>query len=72
MCRAANSLHSGRLKWLESTLSDADLQRVVATWDSMPEAIRIAVMALVGTISRPTEHLLVSAQHKRPSADETA
>jgi hypothetical protein len=50
MCRAASALHSGRLQWLQSPLNDADLQRIIATLDAMPEAIRFAVMALVGIV----------------------
>jgi|GEM_PF-5395744 len=49
MCRAANALHSGCFQWLESALNDAYLQQVIATWSDMPEAIRIAIMALVRT-----------------------
>jgi hypothetical protein len=49
MCRAANALHSGRLKWLESALNDADLQRVIATWDVLPEAIQRAILGLVNS-----------------------
>jgi hypothetical protein len=45
MCRAANALHSRRYQWLQMALRDADLQRVAAAWEAMPEAIRIAVMA---------------------------
>jgi hypothetical protein len=49
MGRAANALHSGRLKWLESALIDANLQRVITTWDTLPEAIRRAILALIGS-----------------------
>jgi hypothetical protein len=47
--RAALALHSGCFKWLESALNDADLRRVVAAWDGMPEAIRRALVALIGS-----------------------
>jgi hypothetical protein len=47
MCRAANALHSGRLKWLESALNDADLQRVIAAWAGLSAPIRAAVIAVV-------------------------
>ena len=49
MCRAANALHSGRFKWLEPALNDADLQRVVAAWANLPEPIRAALVAMVAT-----------------------
>jgi hypothetical protein len=28
---------------------DADLQRVISAWDGLPEAIRRAILALIGT-----------------------
>jgi hypothetical protein len=31
------------------SLLDADLQRVIAAWDGLPEAIRKALVALVGS-----------------------
>ena len=45
--RAALALHSGCFKWLELALNDADLRRLVAAWDELPEAIRRAVISLV-------------------------
>jgi len=47
MCRAANVLHSRRFQWLELALNDADLQRVMAAWATLPDPIRKAVKALV-------------------------
>ncbi|MGD9721503.1 MAG: hypothetical protein AB7O59_09865 [Pirellulales bacterium] len=52
MCRAANALHSGRLQWLESALTDADLQRVILAWGTLPEAMRRAVLAIVDTCKK--------------------
>jgi hypothetical protein len=72
MCRAANALHSGRFQWLQTALNDADLQRVIATWDAMPEAIRIAVMALVGTVVPSPETTSVQGKLSRPGMNETA
>jgi hypothetical protein len=48
MCRAANALQTGRLKWLEMSLNDADLRRVILGWDALPEAIRTVIVILVG------------------------
>lgn len=47
-CRAARALQTGRLQWLESALNDADLQRVIAAWADLPDAIRRAMLALIG------------------------
>jgi hypothetical protein len=47
MCRAANALHSGCLKWLEFALNDTDLRRVILAWPSRSDAIRRAILALV-------------------------
>jgi hypothetical protein len=46
MCRAANALHFGRFQWLETALNDADLQRVIASWATMPAATKRAVIAV--------------------------
>jgi hypothetical protein len=48
--RAALALHPGCFKWLELALNDADLQRVIEAWGGLPEAIRRAMLALVGSI----------------------
>jgi hypothetical protein len=47
MCRAANALHSGRFKWLESALNDTELQRVLTAWANLPQPIRAALVAMV-------------------------
>jgi hypothetical protein len=49
MCRAANALQAGRLRWLELALNDAELQRLIVAWSSVPNAIRKAVVALIGS-----------------------
>jgi len=49
MCRAANALHSGRLDWLALAFNDTNLQRVIAAWGNLPEPVRKAMMALVGS-----------------------
>jgi hypothetical protein len=43
---AANALHPEFLGCLEMALTDADLQRVLAAWEHLPEAIRRAILAL--------------------------
>ena len=48
-CRAALALHFGRPGWLELASADADLQRVVTAWTDLPDAIRRALIALVGS-----------------------
>jgi hypothetical protein len=48
-CRAARALHFRRTEWLELASSDADLQRVIATWGNLPEPIRRAILVLVGS-----------------------
>jgi hypothetical protein len=45
---AANALHPEFLKCLEVALIDADLQSVIVAWDRLPEAMRKAILALVG------------------------
>jgi hypothetical protein len=47
MCRAANALHAGILNWLETASNDIGLQRVIASWDGLPAAIRKAIVALI-------------------------
>jgi hypothetical protein len=44
------ALHTGCFKWLELAFTDADLQRVIAAWGDMLDAIRRAVLALVGSL----------------------
>ena len=46
---AARALHSGRLNCPYLASLDADLQRVIAAWDGLPDAIRKAVLALIGS-----------------------
>jgi hypothetical protein len=46
---AARALHSGGLNCHFLTSVDADLQRVIAAWDGLPEAIRRATLALIGS-----------------------
>lgn len=48
--RAANALHSEVTSCPEVASADPELQRVVASWDALPEAIRAAVLALIGTV----------------------
>ena len=47
-CRAARVLQPGRSNWLDTSSLDADLQRVIVAWDLLPEAVRTAVLALIG------------------------
>jgi hypothetical protein len=49
-CRAAPALHFGCPDWLETASHDADLQRVIAAWGDLPEAIRRALLALIGSL----------------------
>jgi hypothetical protein len=49
MCRAANALQTGRLKWLELALNDAELQHVLQIWKSLSLPIRRAILAIVST-----------------------
>jgi hypothetical protein len=46
--RAARALYVGGPNCPALALLDSDLQRVIAAWEGLPEAIRMAVMALVG------------------------
>lgn len=48
MCRAANALHLGRLRWLEMALNDVDLRGVIAAWGGLPDNVRRAVTVLIG------------------------
>ena len=47
--RAAIALQSGGTTCLDLTAADADLQRVVSAWPSLPDAIKRAVLAVVAT-----------------------
>jgi hypothetical protein len=49
-CRAARALHLCRPEWLELAWHDAELQRVVAAWGDLPQGIRRAMLALVGSL----------------------
>lgn len=46
-CRAALALQMARSEWLDLAPVDAGLQRVIAVWDRLPDAIRLAIAALV-------------------------
>jgi hypothetical protein len=46
---AAMALHCESSNCLSLASIDADLQEVIAAWDGLPEAIRKAVMALIGS-----------------------
>jgi hypothetical protein len=46
--RAARALHVGSLNCPALASLDADLHHVIAAWGTLPEAIRRAVMALIG------------------------
>ena len=48
-CRAANALHCESFNCLSLASIDTNLQEVIAAWDGLPEAIRRAVMALIGS-----------------------
>lgn len=45
--RAANALHLEGASWHTVSLSDADLQFVIARWAQLPKPIRAAVVALI-------------------------
>jgi hypothetical protein len=47
--RAANALQTGGFNCHIVAPDDADLQRVISAWHGLPEAIRRAVLALIGT-----------------------
>jgi hypothetical protein len=46
-CRAALALQSWRPEWLEVAFDDADLQRVVESWDRLPVTMRQAIVSMV-------------------------
>ncbi|HEX3655637.1 MAG TPA: hypothetical protein VHV55_07520 [Pirellulales bacterium] len=46
-----------RSNCLDVASLDTDLQRVIAAWHVLPEAIRAAIMALIGTIAPRSEML---------------
>jgi hypothetical protein len=48
-CRAARALNSGGLNCCCLASLDPELQRVIAAWDGLPEAIREAAIALIGS-----------------------
>ena len=70
-CRAARALHFGCPDWPSVASSDADLQRIIAAWDALPQAIRVAVMAVIATVASATDHSPL-AQGNRPGLDEIA
>ena len=47
-CRAAYALHLECFKGHLLASFDADLQRVIAVWDELPEAMRRAALAIMG------------------------
>jgi hypothetical protein len=47
--RAANALQKDGSKCPDLASFDADLQRVISAWGRLPEAIRRAILALIGT-----------------------
>jgi hypothetical protein len=47
--RAANALHSGRSNCAHVAPLNANLQRVIAVWDSLPKNILAAIVALAET-----------------------
>lgn len=49
--RAANVLHSEVASCPGVAAAGAELQRVVATWGTLPEGIRAAVIALIGAVA---------------------
>jgi hypothetical protein len=71
-CRAARALHLGCPDWLYVASADADLQRVIAAWDALPQAIRAAVMAVIGTVAPRTDHSPLLAQQSRAGLGDTA
>lgn len=48
-CRAALALQNWRPEWLEVAFDDADLQRVVESWERLPTPMRRAILALVNS-----------------------
>jgi hypothetical protein len=52
-CRAALALQTGCSEGHELALNDADLQRVMLAWPSLPDAIRRAMLVLVDS-SQPS------------------
>ncbi len=52
---AAIALHSACSNCLAVASFDVDLQCVVASWVTLPEAIRMAVMTLVGEVVAPSK-----------------
>jgi hypothetical protein len=67
-----DALHSGRLHWLQSALIDTDLQRVITSWDASPEAIRVAMLALIGTVAPRRKGSSPPAPRRQKVLDETA
>jgi len=49
VCRAANALQTGRLNWLEVALNDADLEKVIHTWNKLPQSFRQAILSIAET-----------------------
>ena len=49
-CRAAYALHEYCFKSRYMASLDASLQRVVDKWEKTPQAMKTAIMTLIGTI----------------------
>jgi hypothetical protein len=68
---AALALHSRRTMRPEFAPFDADLQRLIAAWHTLPNAIRTAVLALVGTVVSQMEGSMSPVEHRRPDLEGT-
>ena len=69
---AAIALHTGLANCHAVASFDADLQRVIAAWGTLPEPMRQAIMALVGTIAARPNGSSMRDKHHRPELDEIA
>ena len=45
----SNALHPEFLRCLDVALRDADLQNMIAAWERLPDGIRKAILALIGS-----------------------
>lgn len=48
-CGAANALHGGNSKWRTESVHDARLQTVIAAWDTLPDRLRAAIVAIASS-----------------------
>jgi hypothetical protein len=64
--------HSGASSrhWLASF--DADLQRLISSWDALPSSIRLTVMALIETFTLSTQVPCSAREHVAPHLRELA